>query len=66
MAKWRVNGTVTGGKYLGTYEAETAEQAEEMAMEAEGTITFCHECSKNLGDFEITKALAELDEEEPR
>jgi hypothetical protein len=50
--KFAVNGRVIGGKYLGTYEAESAEKAIEMA-EAEAYVSLCHHCADDVGDLEV-------------
>jgi hypothetical protein len=60
MAKkrWRVNGTVVGGKYLGEYEADTAEEAVELALD-EAHVSFCHQCSGECENAEVEDATAE-------
>ncbi len=67
MPKYRVVGTVVGGKYLGEFEADSAELAEEMAMDEHGgNISLCHQCSGECEDGEVTAAHAELIESEPK
>ena len=51
--RWRVYGIVTGSKYLGEFEAETAEQAEQMAMDESGFVSLCHQCAEECEDPEI-------------
>lgn len=49
MPKFRVYGIATGSKYLGEFEAETAEEAEEMAANSEhNSVCLCHQCSDEL------------------
>jgi hypothetical protein len=53
MRKWAVIATVVGSKYLGIFEAETKEAAEQMSEESEAaSICLCHECSKECEDAE--------------
>jgi len=59
MSKWDVYGEVRGNKYLGQYEADTKEQAEEMALKKNGDVAFCHQCSGECEDAEVVKAAAE-------
>jgi hypothetical protein len=60
MKKFRVWGKVVGTKYLGVHEAQTAEAAEEMAIEGDqGYIRLCHRCSDQCEDPEIVEATAE-------
>ena len=59
MAKWDVYGKVSATKYLGQYEAETAERAEEMAMEANGHVSVCHQCANEVSDPEIHECIVE-------
>lgn len=49
MKKFDVYGVFTGTKYLGTYEAKTGADAEELAAESDGNyVTLCHQCSNDL------------------
>lgn len=58
MPKYKVYGTVTGGKYLGVYEAPTKEKAEQKAL-MEAHVDLCHQCADECEDGEITEAHAE-------
>lgn len=51
MPKYSVNCTVVGGKHVGVYDAETPEQAIEMA-EADAYVSLCHQCSDACGELE--------------
>lgn len=51
-------GTVTGGTYIGEFEAETAEQAEQVAWYQAG-ISLCHHCSLSISDPEVTEIYVE-------
>lgn len=56
MPKFNIYATVTGGKYIGEFEADTAEQAIEMAQESEAAgIRLCHQCSDECEDPECTE-----------
>lgn len=59
MPKYDVYGEVQGTKYLGEYEAESPEEAEEMAMEAEGSVRLCHQCHNECEDAEIVDCKVE-------
>lgn len=60
MPKYRVYGAVTGSKYLGEYEADSPEEAEEMALNKEGHVCFCHQCSDQCEDPEVTDINVEV------
>jgi len=60
MPRFTVHATVVGGKYLGEYEADSEEQAIEMALEENGHVSLCHQCSGECEDAEITETNAEL------
>jgi hypothetical protein len=62
--KWDVTGVVTGSKYLGTYEAETEQEAIEMALNSDRAgCSLCHQCTTECEDPEIESAVAsETDE----
>lgn len=53
MPKFTVHGSVGAGKYMGEYEADTPEQAADMAYEAEGGISLCHQCSSQAEDAQV-------------
>lgn len=60
MTKYRVYGVVSGSKYLGEFDAETEEQALEMASHSdECYVTLCHYCHSECEDAEITEMVAE-------
>ena len=60
MKKWTVTASVVGSKYLGIFEAETKEAAEQMAEESNAaSICLCHECSTECEDAEVRDAEAE-------
>lgn len=61
--KYHVVGTVHGSKYLGEYEAESAEEAVEMALaEKGGPISLCHHCSQECEDGNVESATADESE----
>ena len=60
MAKFRVYGVVTGGKYLGVVEADSAEEAVEKAGELdECCVSLCHQCASECDGAEISDLSAE-------
>lgn len=61
MPLFRVNATVVGSKYLGEFEADTAEAAEEMALSSgAASISLCHQCSHHCESPECSEVVAEL------
>jgi hypothetical protein len=59
MPKFNVYGTVQASKYLGEFEAATPEEAEELALEANGHCSVCHQCTSEIEDPEIIKCTVE-------
>ena len=60
LKKFRVCGSVMGGKYLGEFMAETAEEAIEMALESEAAyVSLCHQCAGECENAEVQSAEAE-------
>lgn len=56
MAKWTAYATVTGGKYIGTIEAETEDEAIERAYELDACyVSMCHVCSKECEDAQVAE-----------
>ena len=65
LKKWKVFGVVTGTKYLGEFEAATAEEAEQMAINDNGHVSLCHQCADECEDPEIhTCDVTEVEEQE--
>lgn len=60
MAKWAVLGKVVGSRYIGSYEADTAEEAVEMATR-DAHVSLCHQCSGQIEDPEVVEMEAEPD-----
>lgn len=61
MPKYNVYGTVTGGKYLGEFEADTPDAAKDMAMASDAnSVCLCHQCNSECEDPEITELHADL------
>lgn len=64
MPRYRVRGTVIGTKYLGEFEANSEEEAVELALNSEeACVSLCHQCSGDCEDPEIHEANAELIDE---
>jgi hypothetical protein len=60
MPKYSVVATVSGSKYLGEFEAATAEEAVQMALESEAAqVCLCHQCSDQCEDPECVAASAD-------
>lgn len=56
MPKFRVSATVVGSKYIGEFEAETAEEAEVMAWQSGNAhVSMCHECTDECEDPECSE-----------
>lgn len=53
MPKYSATGSVAGGKWLGIFEAENAEAAEDAAI-AVGYVSLCHQCASECENAEIT------------
>lgn len=59
--KYNVTATVVGSKYLGEFEADSPDEAAEMARNSTAaSIGFCHQCAEHCEDPEVTAVLAEL------
>lgn len=58
MPKFSVFGVVSATKYIGEYEAETKEEAEQMAWD-DAYVSICHQCSSEVEDPEITELIVE-------
>jgi hypothetical protein len=56
--KYEVMGVVSGGKFMGIYEAESKEEAEQMALDKEGYVSLCHQCASECEDAQITETFA--------
>ena len=49
MPKYRVYGLMMCSKYLGEFEADNQDQAQEMAENSEENhVSLCHQCSRDL------------------
>ena len=59
MSKYDVYATVRGLKFLGTFEASSPEEAEQKAMEANGSVNLCHQCAAECEDPEIDEVRVE-------
>jgi hypothetical protein len=54
MKTYLIHGTVVGSKYLGEVEAETAQEALDIAIkELDFSVSLCHQCSGQCEDGEI-------------
>lgn len=63
MPIYRVSAVVIGSKYIGEFEAESVEEAKEMAWESDELfISLCHSCSGECEDAEVTEL--NVDEED--
>jgi len=62
--RWEIYGTVTGGKYCGTIEADSKEEAEEIAWsnlskQLDLDVDLCYRCSGQCENATITELNAE-------
>lgn len=55
--KYKAYGVVSGSRYLGEFEANSKEEAEEMVRDThEGeAINLCWQCSKEVDDLTVTE-----------
>lgn len=61
MPRYNVVAKVVGSKYLGEFEAETAEEAIEKALVSRAAhISLCHQCTDECEDPECEEATAEM------
>ena len=61
--KWHVYAKISGGKYIGTVEAETEADAIKAGWDHNNaSVSLCHACSAECEDAEIDKITVELDE----
>lgn len=58
MPKYMIHATVVASKHIGEYEAETEEQAIEMAWE-DAYVSICHQCSGEVDEPKIDELHAE-------
>lgn len=63
MKKFAVYGRVVGSKFLGVFEAETANEAEEKALAENGYVSVCHQCSDQIEEAEIDGVTSEIQED---
>lgn len=64
MPKYAVYGIATGSKFLGEFEADTPDQAQEMAERSDAnSICLCHQCANEIemddfsfGQFQVEPA----------
>lgn len=60
MKKWKVYGVVTGSKYMGEFEAESASEAEAKAFDSEAAgVSLCWACAGECEDAAIEKVIVE-------
>ena len=58
--EYNVYAQVGGGKFIGTFEAKSKEDAIKQASESnESHISLCHQCARECEDAEITEFIAE-------
>lgn len=62
MAKYRAYAVVTATKYIGEFEANSSEEAEQMAWESENAhVSICYHCAKEVDGAELTEMFVEVD-----
>lgn len=67
MTKYNVWGSVGADKLIGTYEADSPEEAEKMAdkdPEADWSTSLCHQCSHEVELGDIYKTYVEETDDE--
>ena len=61
MARFHIHGIVSGVKYLGEYEAETEQEAKDMAFASnKAYVSLCYICDHECEDAQIVEVTAEL------
>lgn len=64
MTLYRAYGKVVGTKYLGLFEANSKEEAEDLARSSEeSAVCLCHYCTSECEDPEIESIIIESEEE---
>lgn len=59
MPKYNVVGKVYASKFLGVFEADTPEEAVEMALNSDSaSICLCHQCADEAEDAQVEDAIA--------
>ena len=58
MAKYDISARVVGSKYIGEFEADTKEEAIELAWK-KAWVSLCHQCSSECEDAEIEDLYAD-------
>lgn len=58
LPKYSISASVVASKHIGEYEAETEEQAIEMAWK-DASVSVCHYCSRQIDEPEIEELHAE-------
>ena len=62
MKTWSVHGQVSAGRFVGTVEAETKEEAEKAAWkELDMGVYLCHQCADQAEDAAVTEIVVEED-----
>lgn len=62
--KYGVYARIVGSKYIGTFEADSPQQARDKAFASNAThISFCHQCSEECEDPEIERLDVEIEDD---
>lgn len=57
---WNCYGVVKGSKHLGKVEAETKEEAEDLAMKLDAAqVSLCHQCADECEDPQVDDVVVE-------
>ena len=59
MPRYSVHASVYASKYLGEYEAANEEEAIKKALDENGHVNLCHQCTEEAEDPEIGECTAE-------
>lgn len=60
MPKYRVHAVIDATKYLGEFEADSKEQAEELAWESDNqNVTLCHRCAYEVEVGDMVRVVVE-------
>lgn len=55
---WNVYAQISGGQFIGQVEADTKEQAQELADKLEVDTSLCWSCAAKIEDPEVTEIIS--------
>ncbi len=58
--KYKVCGQISGSTYIGEFDANSKEEAEDLAIASYEGVSLCHQCAGEIEYPELTDAFAEI------